>query len=371
MARFKGEPDFRHDQNESVGVLLVNLGTPQAPDKASLRRYLAEFLWDRRVVEVPRPLWWLILHGIILRTRPKRSAAAYRTVWDSLGEGSPLYAVGRRQRAGLEERLQARIPGPVSVALAMRYGHPSIAEGLEQLRQANARRILVLPLYPQYSGSTTGSVFDAVTSELQDWRWVPELRFVHSYHGDAGYILALADSIRAHWAEHGEPDKLLLSFHGVPKRYLHAGDPYYCHCHATARLLADELELPDDQWQMTFQSRFGREEWLRPYTDETLQELGAAGTSRVDVACPGFAADCLETLQEIDQENREIFQEAGGGEFHYIPALNDRDDHLGFLTELAFRHMRGWPQAEHWNEEDRAAEAQARLERAQARGAEG
>mgnify|MGYP006288552819 CR=1 FL=1 len=369
MPRFKGEPDYRHGSPECTGILLVNLGSPQAPTTSALRRYLAEFLWDRRVVEVPRPVWWLLLHGLILRTRPPRSARAYRGIWDRLGEGAPLLAVSRRQQEGIEDRLRERFAGPVATALAMRYGRPSIAEGLEELRRAGARRVLVLPLYPQYSGSTTASVFDAVTAELQGWRWVPELRFVHHYHREPGYLDALAASLREHWAEHGWPDRLILSFHGVPKRYLLAGDPYHCQCQTTARLLAERLELPEDFWRITFQSRFGRAEWLRPYTDETLEALPEAGAGTVDVVCPGFSADCLETLQEIDDENREVFLRAGGQHFRYVPALNDRPDHLDFLADLAVRHCRGWPELDAWDPEAAAARQAESRERALALGA--
>jgi len=370
MPRFKGEPDYRHGSPECIGVLLTNLGTPDAPDTPSLRRYLREFLWDPRVVEIPRPLWWLLLHGVILPTRPARSAEAYQQVWDTRGEGSPLMAISRRQREGLQARLEERLAGPVQVALGMRYGHPSLAEGLAELNRAGARRILVLPLYPQYSGSTTASTFDAVTRELRRWRWVPELRFLQHYPRDPGYIHALAASVREHWAAHGEPDRLVMSFHGVPKRYLLAGDPYHCECHATARLLAEALELPEERWQVTFQSRFGRAEWLQPYTDATMRALPEEGVRRVDVICPGFPADCLETLQEINDENREYFQAAGGETFHYIPALNERGDHLDALADLASRHCLGWPEHSGWDAGQAEAEAQASRERALALGAE-
>ncbi|MEF8794694.1 ferrochelatase [Thiohalorhabdus sp.] len=369
MARFKGEPDYRHGSTECTGVLLVNLGSPEAPTKPALRRYLAEFLWDPRVVEVPRPVWWAILHGIILRTRPAKSAASYRDVWDQMGEGAPLIAVSRKQQEGIEHRLQERFDGPVTTALAMRYGTPSIAEGLAELNRAGARRILVLPLYPQYSGSTSASVFDAVTDELRTWRWVPEVRMVQHYHREPDYIAALAKSIREHWTEHGRPDKLVMSFHGVPKRYLLAGDPYHCQCQATGRLLAQELGLADDEWRLTFQSRFGRAEWLQPYTDQTLKALPREGAKTVHVVCPGFSADCLETLQEIDDENREYFLEAGGETFRYIPALNDRSDHLDFLADLAAGHCQGWPEHTGWDPEADVTERQASRERALAMGA--
>jgi len=356
MARFRGE-QYHHGEGERLGILLTNLGTPDAPTPAALRRYLGEFLWDRRVVEIPRPIWWLILHGIILRTRPKKSAAAYAGVWGD--EGSPLLAHGQRQARALEAELDQRLPGPVTVSLAMRYGQPSIRAGLEELHAAGARRILVLPLYPHYASATTGSTFDRVTEVLRDWRWVPEVRFVHQYHDDPGYIEALAASIREHWAEHGRPRRLLMSFHGIPEAGRDAGDPYFCHCHKTGRLLAEALELTPEEWQVAFQSRFGKAKWIEPYTDQTLTEWGREGLEHVDVVCPGFPADCLETLEEIGEENREYFQAAGGGAYHYIPALNDRPDHIRALAALAARHTAGWPEAEQAPDPE-AAEASRR-----------
>ncbi len=322
----------------AVGVLLLNLGTPDAPTPGAVRRYLAEFLWDPRVVEVPRPLWWLLLHGVILRTRPRRSAAAYRQVWDER-EGSPLLSISRRQAGLLRERLAA---AGVRVELAMRYGNPSVADGLQRLRAAEVQRLLVLPLYPQYSATTTASTFDAVTSALRRWRAIPELRMVNGYHDDPLYIAALAQSVRDFWDDHGRPERLLLSFHGIPLEYAQKGDPYAGQCHTTARLLAEELRLRDGEWGLSFQSRLGRQEWLRPYTDETLEAWGRAGIGTVHTLCPGFAADCLETLEEIAVENREIFRRAGGGEYLYIPALNDRADHLDLLLGLVRRHSCGW-----------------------------
>jgi len=367
--KYQNEPDFRHDRPESLGVLLVNLGTPDAPTVPAVRRYLAEFLSDPRVVELPRPLWWLILHGVILRVRPARSAHAYQSVWSA--DGSPLLHFSQRQAAALQGLLSARMPGPVRVELAMRYGNPSIPSALATLRAANVRRLLVLPLYPQYSGSTTASVIDAVGQELRTWRWVPELRFVTQYHDDPAYIAALAESIRAHWAEHGEPDRLLFSFHGIPKDYFLNGDPYHCQCQKTARLTAEVLDLPKGRWHLTFQSRVGTKEWLRPYTDEVLKEWGAAGVNRVQVLCPGFSADCLETLEEIAVENRDYFLQAGGGDFGYIPALNDRPAHMAMFAGLVARHTAGWPEADGGDGVSWSPEALAqRLARAKAMGAE-
>lgn len=333
--------DFDHGQSSGTGILLTNLGTPDAPTAPALRRYLGEFLWDPRVVEIPRPLWWLILHGVILRVRPAKSAAKYATVWTE--QGSPLLAISQRQAEGVRARLQ-RLPGPVTVALGMRYGNPSIASALRELRAAGVQRLLILPLYPQYSAATTASTFDAVAAELKSWRWLPELRMVTHYHDDPGYLDAVAARIRAAWAEQPAGDKLLFSFHGLPKRNLLAGDPYHCECHKTARLLAERLHLPAERWQVAFQSRFGKAEWLKPYTSETLAQWGKAGVGSVDVVCPGFAADCLETLEEIEVENRDEFLHAGGKQYRYIPALNDDANHLDALTNLILTHTRGWPE---------------------------
>jgi len=340
MSRYIGETGFRHDDQDCTGILLVNLGTPDEPDTRSVRRYLAEFLWDPRVVEIWRPLWWLMLHGVILRTRPRKVAALYRSIWTS--EGSPLLVIPQKQCELIGARLADTVPGRVETVLAMRYGTPSIQAGLNELRERGARRLLVLPLYPQYSATTTASVFDEVTRVLGHWRRVPDLRFIQHYHDDPGYIAALATSIREHWAEHGQADKLLMSFHGIPRRCLLAGDPYFCEAQKTARLLADTLELGDDQWLLAFQSRFGREEWLSPYVDSTLKDWGKQGVGRVDVICPGFSADCLETLEEISVQNRETFLGNGGREFYYIPALNVREDHIAALSELLLRNMSGW-----------------------------
>jgi len=323
-----------------TGVLITNLGTPDAPTTPALRKYLAEFLWDPRIVDLPRPLWWLILHGFILRVRPPRSAESYKRVWTDAG--SPLMAISLRQLAALKAEVQRRLPGPVAVELGMRYGNPSIASALTRLRDAGARRVLVLPLYPQYSCSTTASTLDAVAAAVKDWRWVPELRFINQYHDQAGYIDALSVSIREAWAGREPPQKLIFSFHGTPKRFHTEGDPYFEQCHATARLVAERLGLAEDRWLLCFQSIFGREEWLKPYTIDILRELGAAGAKSVDVICPGFSADCLETLEEIGVENRHAFLAAGGESFHYIPALNDRADHIQTLVALAERHLAGW-----------------------------
>jgi ferrochelatase len=322
------------------GILLTNIGSPDAPTAKALRPYLAEFLGDPRIVELPRWLWLPILHGFILATRPRRSARLYQNIWTD--SGSPLLAIAKQQAAGLRERLEARTGLPIQVAVGMRYGNPSIASGLRQLWDAGARRILVFPLFPQYSATTTAATFDAVFDALKKWRWMPELRTVSHYCDHPGYVAALANSVREHWGAHGKAERLLLSFHGIPKRYSLAGDPYAGECETTARLVAAQLGLKDGEWQHSFQSRFGPVEWLRPYTDELLAEWGKAGLRSVDAICPGFAADCLETIDEIGREARETFEEAGGGRLSYIPALNARPDHLDALAEVALRQLQGW-----------------------------
>lgn len=314
------------------GVLLANLGTPDAPTPAALRRYLREFLSDRRVVEAPRVLWWLLLNLVILPLRPRRSARLYRKIWTP--DGSPLLATSQRLAAAVAELLREQLGRPVPVLLGMRYGRPSIAGALRTLRDQECSALVVLPLYPQYSASTTGSTFDAVAAEIGGWRRVPALDFIDGYHDHPAYIDALAQSVRRVREAGDDENRLLFSFHGIPQRYADAGDPYPEQCAETARLVADRLDLADDGWQLAFQSRFGREPWLMPYTDQTLREWGASGLAAADVICPGFAADCLETLEEIALTGREQFQSAGGGAFRYIPALNDRPEHARVLAGL-------------------------------------
>lgn len=318
--------------NEKIGVLLTNLGTPDEPTPKALRRYLAEFLWDPRVVDLPRPLWWLILHGIILRFRPARSAHAYQQVWSD--QGAPLLVIARDQLCLLQQKLDRIAPERYQVALGMRYGNPSIASALAELQQAGVRAITVLPLYPQNSCSTTASTLDAIGAALKETRAVPHMRFIADYHDNPLYIKALAESVREHREGREAADMLLISFHGTPLRFRQEGDPYYQQCQRTAKALAAELGLDESQWQLTFQSRFGREEWLQPYTDKTLKSLPAEGVKRVEVICPGFSADCLETLEEIAVENRDIFVKAGGEAFFYIPALNSREDHIAMMAGL-------------------------------------
>lgn len=342
MSRYTAKTDFRHADNPRMGVLLANLGTPDAPTAPALRKYLAEFLADPRIVEIPRLLWRILLHGLVLRLRPAKSAALYEKIWTE--QGSPLLVYAQAQTAGVTKRLQQRLDAPVAVDLAMRYGTPSTPDALRRLREQGTERLLVLPLYPQYSGATTGSTFDAIANEFKRWRWVPEFRFVGQYHDHVGYINCLAASIREHWQAHGRGEKLLFSFHGTPTAYLLKGDPYYCQCQKTARLVAEQLELADDAWQVAFQSRFGKAKWLQPYTIATLAQYGKQGLRKVDIICPGFSADCLETLEEIEGENAAAFRKAGGEALRYIPALNDRDDHLDMLADLVLEHTQGWPE---------------------------
>ncbi|MDH3343095.1 MAG: ferrochelatase [Gammaproteobacteria bacterium] len=359
----KSDFNYRHGTQEKLGILLVNLGSPDKPEASAVRRYLAEFLWDKRIVDAPRWLWWLILHGIILRTRPRRSARLYQKVWTD--QGSPLVATSRSLAQMIEKTLQQKFRGNVIVDLGMRYGKPSVRDSLNALRKAGARRLLVLPMYPQYSATTTASVFDEVTNVLQEWRWLPDLRFINHYHDNRIYIEALANSIRQHWQQNGRADKLLFSFHGIPQRYFESGDPYFCHCHKTTRLVAEALELGDDDWQLVFQSRFGREPWLQPYCDKTLEALPSQGIKSVDIICPGFTADCLETLEEIAMENRDIFINAGGEQYHYIPALNDSDEHIKALCEVLTAHCFGWPETmPGWDAGKRAVEENKSRERA-------
>jgi ferrochelatase len=344
MPSHRGEPTFDHRAEPAIGVLFSNLGTPQAPTAAALRPYLREFLSDPRVIELPKLWWWLILNLFVLPFRPAKSAKLYRSVWTP--EGSPLLVITKRQAAALAKELAARLPVPVHVAVGMRYGQPSLAAALAELADRGCRRVLLLPAYPQYSATTTGSTFDEATRVLTGYRWVPELRTIATYHDDPGYIAALAASIRERWERDGGPaERLLFSFHGMPIRYFHAGDPYFCYCQKTARLVAEGLGFPPDRCLVTFQSRFGREPWIEPYTDETLAALPGKGVSSVDVLCPGFSADCLETLEEIDGLNREVFTHAGGKQYRYIPCLNDRPDHIAALAALVERHCGGWTAA--------------------------
>lgn len=324
-----------------TGVLLTNLGSPAEPTTSALRKYLREFLSDPRVVEIPRIIWLIILHGIILRVRPKKSAQLYKSVWTE--QGAPLLVISRAQQKKVAEQVKEKYGQDVVVELAMRYGEPSIPNVLQKFQQQGINNLVVLPLYPQYAGPTTASTFDAVSCELKKWRYVPSLYFINTYHDNSDYINALANTITEHLAEHGVPDKIVLSYHGMPELFYQWGDPYYDFCKITTDLLKkelltrssnDELTLTDDSFIMTFQSRFGKATWLQPYTDETLEQLAKSGDKHVAIISPAFSADCLETLEELEHENREVFMQAGGEEYHYIAALNDRDDHIEAIVKI-------------------------------------
>ncbi len=343
MPRFLPEPPHRHGTPAATAVVLVNLGTPDAPTAPALRRYLKQFLSDPRVVEIPRAVWWLILNGIILNVRPKKSAAKYASVW--MTEGSPLRVHTERQATLLKGFLGQR-GHRLKVEWAMRYGSPSLPDVLDRLKAEGATRILVVPMYPQYAASTTATVVDEACRWLTATRNQPEMRFVRNFHDQPGYIAALEQSVRRHWqavGPLGTGDRLVISFHGLPKRSLDLGDPYFCECQKTGRLLAERLGLTGEQYRVCFQSRFGKAEWLQPYTAPTLAALASEGVGRVDTICPGFVADCLETLEEIAMEGKQDFLAAGGREYHYIPALNEDDAWLHALADLAESHLAGWP----------------------------
>ncbi len=356
------EPHFEHGERPPVGVLLANLGTPDAPTPRAVRPYLRQFLRDPRVIELPRWRWLPILYLFVLTFRPRRSADLYAKVWTD--EGSPLLVIARRQAAALERALREEIGAPLHCALGMAYGNPSLPGALDELRRKGCRRLLVLPLYPQYSGATTAATLDALFAELRRWRWIPELRIINAYHDDDGYIEALVRSIREVWDRDGAPERLLLSFHGLPQRYIDNGDPYHCQCLKTGRLVAERLGLDEERYEVAFQSQFGREKWIKPTTDVTVRAMARAGVESLDIICPGFSADCLETLEEIEVENRAYFEGHGGRRFRYLPCLNDRDDHITALTRLVLRHLRGWKEADGRDERAVALEAEASRQRA-------
>ena len=323
-----------------IAVLLINLGSPDAPTRKALRPYLSEFLSDPRVVDLPRWQWLPILHGIVLNTRPKRSAHAYRQIWQE--DGAPLIAISARQTVALRQALAARGLDHIGVEYAMRYGRPTIGETLRAIAARGIDRLLVIPMYPQYSDATTASVFDGVAQALAARRGIPELRFVRDWHRHPAYIDALAASIRRHFLAHGRAEKLLFSYHGLPERYAREGDPYQQQCEATTAAVTQALQLPAGRWQIVYQSRFGKEPWLQPYADETIRALAEAGCGSLSVICPGFAADCLETLEEMAMTNRDLFLQHGGKHYDYIPALNDDPAHIALLADLVEQHTRGW-----------------------------
>ena len=337
--KYFGEKNYEHGSKDKTGVLITNLGTPDAPNAKSLKIYLNQFLSDPRVIEIPKIIWQIILKLIILQIRPRKSAANYKKIWTD--KGSPLLDISQRQLEGVKKIILEKYPN-VEFALGMRYGNPSIEKALKELQEKQVRRLLVLPLYPQYCAATTASTFDEVTNTLQKWRWIPELRFINQYFEEEKYIETLASSIEDFWAKNGKPQKIIFSYHGIPKRYLTNGDPYHCFCLKTTRLVKEKMKLSDDQIMTTFQSRFGREEWLQPYTSETLKELPGKGIKDIHIISPGFSADCLETLEELEEENREYFIESGGEQYKYIPCLNDNKEHLDFISYLIIKNTYGW-----------------------------
>jgi ferrochelatase len=341
MGRYRGLPEQIDSHEQRIGVLLVNLGTPTAPTYGPVRRYLGQFLRDRRVIELCPYAWWPILYGPVLTFRPRKSAAAYRKIW--LKEGSPLLTYSQRLTEKLRRELEAQLGDRVRVALAMTYGEPSVKQVIARLFEQGVTRLLVLPMYPQYSGTTTGAVFDAVARVLQRWRAVPDLRFVRDYHDDAAYVEALAARIERCWREAGGRSHLLLSYHGIPVKYVAKGDPYRAQALHMSGLVAERLGLAPTDWSVSFQSRFGPTEWLQPYTDQALKDLLSAGVRDVTVASPAFSVDCLETLEELGVEYRHLFMEGGGRSFTLVPALNDDDAHAAALASIVLRNLSGWP----------------------------
>ena len=340
MVKYIGEKDYEHGSKEKIGVLITNLGTPDAPNKKELKVYLNQFLSDPRVIELPKILWQIILKLVILQIRPSKSAEAYKQIWTD--KGSPLLDIANRQLDKIQSSFSLKNENIV-FEVGMRYGNPSIPDALIKLQKKQVRRLLVLPMYPQYCAATTGSTFDEVTNVLQKWRWIPEMRFINQYFEEKNYIEALSNSIKSFWKKNPKPQKIVFSYHGIPKRYLTNGDPYHCFCLKTTRLVKEQMGLFDDEIMTTFQSRFGREEWLKPYTSETLKELPKQGIKNIHIISPGFSSDCLETLEELEEENKEYFMESGGENYHYIPCLNDHDDHIDVFVNLIKKHTQGWP----------------------------
>ena len=339
MIKYIGEKDYQHGSEDRTGILLTNLGTPDEPNSRALKPYLREFLSDPRVIEIPKIFWQIILNGIILQIRPRKSAKTYQSIWTE--EGSPLLTISKKQLDKVQQKLKPEFPNTIFI-LAMRYGNPSIHKALKEFQQNNVRRILVLPLYPQYCAATTASTFDAITSILQKWRWIPELRFINQYFEEENYIKAISNSIEDFWKKNKKPQKIVFSYHGIPKSYHIKGDPYHCFCLKTTRLVKEYMNLRDEEVITTFQSRFGKQEWLKPYTSETLKSLPKEGIKKINIISPGFSADCLETLEELKIENREYFEEAGGEEYHYIPCLNDSPTHINMIADLIKKHSQGW-----------------------------
>ena len=340
MVKYIGEKDYEHGSKEKIGVLITNLGTPDAPNRKELKVYLNQFLSDPRVIELPKILWQILLKLVILQVRPSKSAEAYKQIWTD--NGSPLLDIANRQLSKIQSSFSSKSQNIV-FEVGMRYGNPSIPNALLKLQNKQVRRLLVLPMYPQYCAATTGSTFDEVTNVLQKWRWIPEMRFINQYFEEKNYIEALSNSINTFWKNNQKPQKIIFSYHGIPKRYLTNGDPYHCFCLKTTRLVKERMGLSDDEIMTTFQSRFGREEWLKPYTSETLKELPKQGIKNIHIISPGFSSDCLETLEELEEENKEYFMESGGESYNYIPCLNDNEDHIEVFVNLIKKHIQGWP----------------------------
>ena len=339
--KYDGEKNYKHGKKEKIGILITNLGTPDKPNKEALKTYLKEFLSDPRIIEIPKLIWQAILRLIILNLRPQKVAKLYKSIWKK--EGGPLLVMLQKQKKGIQKILRKNSKN-LEIEIGMRYGNPSIKLGLENLRSKRCRKILILPLYPQYCAATTGSTFDKVTEILRKWRWIPEIRFVNNYFEESMYIECLVKSIKESWKKFGKTQKLIFSYHGVPKKYLLKGDPYYCFCQKTTRLVTERMKLKKKDYITTFQSRFGPGEWLQPYTDKTLEELPKKGIKKIHILSPGFSSDCLETLEELEVQNKENFLSSGGERYNYIKCLNDDPQHLKMLGFLILNHIKGWPE---------------------------
>ena len=341
MSYFRPEPSYKHGDIPKVGIIISNLGTPESPTPKALRKYLGQFLMDRRVVEIPRFLWCLILYSIILVFRPSASAKKYKQIWTN--KGSPLMVNAMEQNRLLRGVIQKRYSQPIEVELAMSYGQPSFNKAYDKLRSKNCTKILLFPLYPQYAASSTASSMDSLWRILLKSRNVPEIRTIRNYHDQLPYIYSLKKSVQKYWKKYGKPNKLVISFHGVPKKSLMKGDPYHCECLKTGRLLAESLKLKDDEYQICFQSRFGKAEWLKPYFTDIISALGKSqNNKKIHIICPGFSSDCLETLEEIKIEGKNIFIEHGGEDYHYIPALNSSPEWIDAMAEIIDKNLQGW-----------------------------
>jgi len=339
MSKYVGEKNYQHGSKDKTGILITNLGTPDAPTANALKPYLKEFLSDPRVIEIPKFIWKIILNLVILQIRPQRSARNYKKIWTD--EGSPLLVISKKQVHLVKEKLKKDFPNTYFI-LAMRYGNPSIKTALEVFKEKQVRRLLIFPLYPQYCAATTGSTFDSVSSLLQKWRWIPEIRFINQYFEEELFIRAIANSIKKAEKEKGKPQKIIFSYHGIPKKYFIEGDPYHCFCLKTSRLVREYLNLNEEDIITTFQSRFGSQEWLKPYTDETLKKLPSEGIKNIHILSPGFSADCLETLEELKEENKDYFMQSGGSSYYYIPCLNDSSQHIEMMSHIIRKHSYGW-----------------------------